>query len=139
VAERRARGLFDITAGFVYSQILYACVELDLFDKLADGPRRPPTWRPMGMSEVAAERLLRAAVAIDLLERRGGADRSATASASTAIAMPGNPGIAAMVKHHRMLYHDLDDPLALFRGELSRPSSGATGPMPGRRPGRRRR
>ncbi len=24
-----------------------------------------------------------------------------------------------MVKHHRMLYHDLDNPLALFRGELS--------------------
>ena len=32
-------------------------------------------------------------------------------------AMLGNPGIAAMVKHHRMLYRDLDDPLALLRGE----------------------
>lgn len=31
--------------------------------------------------------------------------------------MLGNPGIAAMVKHHRMLYRDLDDPLALLRGE----------------------
>jgi demethylspheroidene O-methyltransferase len=31
--------------------------------------------------------------------------------------MLGNPGIAAMVRHHRMLYRDLEDPLALLRGE----------------------
>jgi len=120
-AARRARGLFDITAGFVYSQILFACVELELFDKLADKPRTAADLAPdMGMDVIAADRLLRAAVAIDLLERRG-TDVSGTARyglGKLGIAMPGNPGIAAMVRHHRMLYHDLDDPLALFRGEL---------------------
>jgi demethylspheroidene O-methyltransferase len=120
-AGRRARGLFDITAGFVYSQILFACVELSLFDKLAAGPRTAADLAPdMGMDAVAADRLLRAAVAIDLLERRG-TDRDGSARyglGKLGIAMPGNPGIAAMVRHHRMLYHDLDDPLALFRGEL---------------------
>ncbi|MCG6939955.1 MAG: acetylserotonin O-methyltransferase [Thiohalocapsa sp.] len=121
VAARRARGLFDITAGFVYSQILFACVELDLFDKLAERPRTAVDLAPeMDMSTAAAERLLRAAVAIDLLERRGtGADGSTRFGlGKLGIAMPGNPGIAAMVRHHRMLYHDLDDPLALFRGGL---------------------
>jgi demethylspheroidene O-methyltransferase len=121
VAARRARGLFDITAGFVYSQILFAYVELSLFDKLADKPRTAADLAPeLDMTEAAADRLLRAGVAIDLLERRG-TDASGAARyglGKLGIAMPGNPGIAAMVRHHRMLYHDLDDPLALFRGEL---------------------
>jgi demethylspheroidene O-methyltransferase len=122
VAGRRARELFDITAGFVYSQILYACVELDLFDKLAAGPMTAAELAgPMGMSEVSAERLLRAAVAIELLERRG-PDRFGLGRHG--IAMPGNPGIAAMVKHHRMLYRDLVDPLALFRGEVEQTELG---------------
>ncbi|MBK5965977.1 methyltransferase [Thiocystis minor] len=116
-ASRRARALFDITAGFVYSQILYACVELDLFDQLAAGPQTAADLSSrMGMSTTAADRLLRAAVAVDLLERRG---PNRYGLGRLGIALPGNPGIAAMVKHHRMLYHDLDDPLALFRGELS--------------------
>lgn len=115
-ASRRTRGLFDITAGFVYSQILYACVELDLFDLLATGPQTAEQLADrMGMSTTAADRLLRAAVAIDLLERRGA---KGYGLGRLGIALPGNPGIAAMVRHHRMLYHDLDDPLALFRGEL---------------------
>ncbi|ESQ16371.1 MAG: hypothetical protein N838_06080 [Thiohalocapsa sp. PB-PSB1] len=122
VAGRRARQLFDITAGFVYSQILYACVELDVFDKLADGPRSAAELAgSMGMSEVAAERLLRAAVAIDLLQRRAG-DRFGLGRHG--VAMPGNPGIAAMVKHHRMLYQDLADPVALFRGEIEQTELG---------------
>ncbi|NBC13860.1 MAG: methyltransferase [Gammaproteobacteria bacterium] len=120
-AARRARGLFDITAGFVYSQILFAYVELELFDKLADKPRAAADLAPeMGMDVAAADRLLRAGVAIDLLERRGkdGTGAARYGLGKLGIAMPGNPGIAAMVRHHRMLYHDLDDPLALFRGEL---------------------
>ena len=38
VARRRAGELFDLAAGFVYSQVLKACVELDLFRILAEGP-----------------------------------------------------------------------------------------------------
>ena len=38
IARRRAGALFDLCAGFVYSQILLACVRLKLFDHLADGP-----------------------------------------------------------------------------------------------------
>ena len=37
-ARKRARALFDVCAGFVYSQILFACVRLKLFDLLAAGP-----------------------------------------------------------------------------------------------------
>ncbi len=38
IARRQANALFDLTAGFVYSQILAACVRVDLFDILANGP-----------------------------------------------------------------------------------------------------
>lgn len=120
VAQQRAQSLFDITAGFVYSQILYACVELELFDRLADGPLALRDLAPsMRMTEPQADRLLRAAVALDLLERRGLDDAGSPrfGLGNHGAAMLGNPGIAAMVKHHRMLYRDLDDPLALLRGE----------------------
>ncbi len=38
VARRRAKALFDLCAGFVYSQILLACVRLRLFEILAARP-----------------------------------------------------------------------------------------------------
>ena len=121
VAQRRARSLFDITAGFVYSQILYACVELDLFHLLAGGPLSLDALGPrMQMPNQVADRLLRAAVALRLLERRG-ADPGGSPRFGLGVhgaAMLGNPGIAAMVRHHRMLYRDLADPLALLRGEV---------------------
>ena len=121
VALRRAADLFDITAGFIYSQTLYACVELDLFHMLADGPLDLKTLAVrMDLPEPAADRLLRAAVALRLLERRG-TERDGTPRfglGDHGAAMLGNPGIAAMVRHHRMLYRDLADPLALLRGEL---------------------
>ena len=31
--------------------------------------------------------------------------------------MVGNAGVAAMVRHHAILYRDLADPVALFRGQ----------------------
>ena len=48
--------------------------------------------------------------------------------------MVGNPGVAAMVEHHALLYADLADPVALLRGEARRRRPRrATGPMPRRR------
>ena len=38
IARRRTRALFDLCAGFVYSQILLACVQLELFEILAERP-----------------------------------------------------------------------------------------------------
>ena len=34
----QANQIFDLVSGFVYSQILFACVSLDLFEKLRNGP-----------------------------------------------------------------------------------------------------
>ena len=39
IARRRARQMFDLVAGFVHTQVLLACVRLELLPWLAEGPR----------------------------------------------------------------------------------------------------
>lgn len=113
LARRRARALFDLCAGFVYSQVLAACVRLRLFDLLAEGPLAEAALAErLGLGAEAAERLLRAAAALDLVLRR---DDGRWALGPLGAAMIGNPGIAAMVEHHALLYADLADPVALLR------------------------
>ena len=117
IARRRAAQVFDLVAGFVYSQVLAACVRLDLFDKLAEGPQTLQALAPrLGLDGAAAERLLAAAVALELVERRSG-DRFGLGVLGAPLV--GNAGIAAMVRHHALLYADLADPVALLRGEIS--------------------
>jgi demethylspheroidene O-methyltransferase len=113
VARRQARRLFDLVAGFVYSQVLEACVRLRLFELLERGPRTPAEIAAdAGLPLPAALRLLDAAVSLDLLSRRG-AGRIGLGPLGAA--MLNNPGISAMVEHHRMLYADLADPVAILR------------------------
>ncbi len=114
IARRRARALFDLCAGFVYSQVLLACVRLHLFDILAEGPQTAEVLAPrLSMPLDAARRLLAAAVSLRLVERRG-SERFGLGDLGAALA--GNPGIVAMIEHHAMLYADLHDPVALLRG-----------------------
>jgi demethylspheroidene O-methyltransferase len=115
IARRRARTLFDLCAGFVYSQVLFACVRLRLFDILRDRPLTlEELQHRLSLPPAAVDRLIEAAIALDLLQRRG-RDRFGLGVLGAAVA--GNPGIAAMVEHHALLYADLRDPVALLRGE----------------------
>ena len=69
VARRRARALFDLCAGFVYSQVLQACVQLRLFDVLLDGRGRLIRLAPaLALAPADAARLLEAAAALRLVE-----------------------------------------------------------------------
>ena len=115
LSTRRASELFNIAAGFVYSQVLAACVELNLLEILRDGPA--PTRdlaRRCGLPEDAMLTLLRAAASLELLSDRG---ESRYGLGDLGAAMLGNPGVTAMVKHHRTLYQDLADPLRVLRRE----------------------
>jgi demethylspheroidene O-methyltransferase len=114
LARRKAAAVFDIAAGFVYSQVLTACVKLGLLDSLADGPKAV-SWiaEECGLEPEAAERLCEAAAAIDLLQRRG----RGFGLGELGAAVRGNPGIPAMVAHNQCLYRDLQDPIALLRRE----------------------
>jgi demethylspheroidene O-methyltransferase len=113
VARRRAQALFDLTAGFVYSQILAACVELRVLEALRDGPRTPADLAAsIDMPLAAAERLLRGATALRLTAvTRAGAYRLGESGA----ALLGNPGVLGLIGHHGLLYRDLADPVALLR------------------------
>jgi len=116
IARRRARQLFDLVAGFVYSQVLLACVRLKLFDVLAEGPQTVAALSArLSVPSDGMLRLLAAAVSLQLVERRGG-DRYGLGSLGAT--MVGNTAVAAMVEHHGALYADLDDPLALLRGKV---------------------
>ena len=116
IARRRASELFDLVAGFVYTQVLAACVRLDLFEHLSrSGPQTVDELaRRGGLSVRAMQRLLDAAVSIRLLERRS-AERYGLGPLGAP--MVGNDGLKAMIEHHAALYADLRDPVALLRDE----------------------
>ncbi len=118
VARGHARELFDLCAGFVYSQVLLACVRLRILEKLAQGARSAAeVAADAGLTVERAERLLGAAVALRLVESRSGARYGLGPLGSVVVAQP---GIAAMVEHHALLYADLADPVALLREEQGR-------------------
>ncbi len=117
IARRRASALFDLCAGFVYAQVLYACVRLRVFDAIADEPRSVSDLaHSMDLSLDATRRLLDAAVSIRLVERRGVDHYGLGVHGASLL---GNPSVARMIEHHEMLYRDLTDPVALLRGEVA--------------------
>lgn len=124
IARRRAKSVFDLVSGFVYSQVLLACVQLDLLSVLAEGPLSEEALRlRIGLPAEGLQRLIDAAIALQLLARcRDG--RLQLGSVGAPIA--GDPGIAALIEHHALFYADLRDPVALLRdgarvdGELAR-------------------
>ena len=77
----------------------------------------------MGMSEAAAERLLRAAASLGLAETLNSASWTLGGEGA---ALLGNPGALAMVRHHALLYQDLANPLALLRADRHRPTALST-------------
>ena len=115
IAQRRARRVFDLCAGFVYSQILLACVRLRVFETLAAGPATAADLAlRLSLPPAAAERLLHAAASLGLVDARG-SGRFGLGALGAVVA--GNPAILAMIEHHPLLYADLEDPVALLRGE----------------------
>lgn len=114
IAQRRVRALFDLCAGFVYSQVLFACVRVGLLEALQARPGDAATLAARCDLPVdGMRRLLDAAVSLDLVERRRG-DRFGLGQLGAA--MVNNAGIKAMVDHHAHLYADLADPVSFLRG-----------------------
>ena len=111
--RRRANAMFDINAGFIYSQIALAMVETLMFDALAAGPLSVADAARHGdLPETGAERLLKAAASLDLAEML---DDGRYVLGERGAAVHADPGISAMIAHHRHLYRDLADPVALLR------------------------
>jgi demethylspheroidene O-methyltransferase len=113
IARRRAKAMFDINAGFIHSQIAMAMVETGLIVRLAGGPLSVEDAASHGDLPIdGADRLLKAAASLELAERLSDGRYMLGALGA---ALHGNRGIAEMIDHHRHLYVDLADPVALLR------------------------
>jgi demethylspheroidene O-methyltransferase len=116
IARREGAEMFGLVAGFVQSQVLMAVVELRLLHRLMEAPRNAASLaREAGMTAERMEILLQAAAALGLIRRRK--DGRFTVARKGA-ALLGVPGLEAMILHHRAFYRDMEDPVALLRGEV---------------------
>ena len=126
-ANRQANELFKITGGFVYSQILFACVELDLLRLLQRQPMTTSQILRMlsaatqdqdGIGAPALENLLQAAENLKLICSHSASDQSTKywMLDDFGAVIASDEGIASMVRHHAMLYRDLADPISLMSG-----------------------
>lgn len=115
IVRREGEALFDLLAGFCHSQVLMALVQFDIPRRLLDEPMT--ATQLAHVCRVPEERmviLLRASVAINLIKKKRGGRYALTQRGA---ALLGVPGLGAMIKHHDILYRDLADPVAFFRGE----------------------
>lgn len=115
ISRKRSRALFDIVAGFTYSQVLYAVVKLDLISVLNASPRTTESLAAQYLFKIERLlRLLKASESLDILERtKNGAWTLGVHGA----ALAGNPWIMRFILHHGLLYRDAEDPISLLRDE----------------------
>ncbi len=115
IARSEAHALFDICAGFVYAQTLFACVRLKLFEALAEEPLEEAALaRRIGLEAPMLRRLLIASSALRLTKKRG---ENRWGLGRLGAAVLASPGLSAMVEHHAVLYRDLLDPVRLLKGQ----------------------
>jgi demethylspheroidene O-methyltransferase len=116
VTRRRAAQLFDIMAGFVHSQVLLACVRLQLFEKLRVQPMPlDELAKACQMSAPAMQRLLHSAVSLRLLESRG---PQMFGLGPLGAPVAADHGLRLMIEHNAVLFDDMRDPLALLRDQV---------------------
>lgn len=115
LVRREGEALFDLLAGFCHSQVLMALVQLDVPSRLMAAPL---TSRAIavatGVPEARMQVLLQAGVALGLLKAKR---RGLYGLTQRGAALVGVPGLQEMIRHHDVLYRDLADPVAFFRGE----------------------
>lgn len=116
LVKSEGEAMFDLVAGFCYSQILQAFVRLNMPQLLLE---RDMTAEALAVKtdvpQPRMEVLLSAATSLQLIKRRK-SGRFALTTRGAALA--GVPGLAGMIDHHEVLYLDLADPVAFFRGEV---------------------
>lgn len=113
IVRREGEEMFDLVAGFCHSQILSALVGLGVLDLLSDGPRDAGhIGRVCAVPKDRLDILLRAGESLGLLRSQRGKVRLTRRAA----ALVGVPGLPEMIRHHEVLYRDLSDPVAFFRG-----------------------
>lgn len=109
LTRRRTRQLFDLMAGFVHSQVLLACVRLDLFRQLHRAPANlTELAQRTNLAPPVLQRLLLSAVALGLLEHRS---HGRFGLGPLGVPLAQHEGIAQMIEHNHLLYLDMQDPV----------------------------
>lgn len=114
--RREGEAMFDLVAGFCHAQVLQAFVAFDLPRMLLE--EELPSTMLAQRCRVPLERmevLLRGAASLGLVKRKRGGRIGLTTRGA---ALAGVPGLQGMIRHHDVLYRDLADPVAFFRGEV---------------------
>jgi len=113
VVRRRTQRVFDLMAGFVHSQVVLACVRLQVFTIVQKAPATLEELAARTQIPAASmQRLVQSAVALQLLQQRS-AGRYALGPLGAPIAA--HSGIQAMVEHNNLLYQDMLDPVDFLR------------------------
>lgn len=113
-SNKHANALYAMTAGFVHSQILRACVELDILVTLYKNDTSTSALAlSTGVPADRLERLLLAAEALDLVTQAG--DRDIWSIGEKGAVVATNPGIRALVMHHGDVYQDIADITSLLK------------------------
>ncbi|WOI56112.1 methyltransferase [Palleronia sp. LCG004] len=113
--RHEGEAIFDIVSGFAQSQVLRVLVELRVLHLVEGRPREIGALaRELPLPDDRAEILIRGGVALGLLRLSRGRVRLSLRGA----ALLGVPGLEEMIRHHDILYRDLSDPVAFFRGEV---------------------
>lgn len=114
-AQRDGAGIFDIVQGFVRSQVLFALVSLNIPERLMDRPASVDSLSlALGIDPRRMALLLQAGAGIGLLKRRRNGTFALTRKGA---ALVGVPGLKQMILHHDVFYRDMQDPVALLKGE----------------------
>ncbi len=106
--------MFNLLAGFSYSQVLSACVSLRVLDHVGQtGISLSELALKIGIPEKKTDVLVRAAVALDILEW----DKGRVILGAQGAALLGQPWIMRFIEHHKYFYRDLEDPVGLLQGQ----------------------
>ncbi|MEM1132896.1 MAG: methyltransferase [Pseudomonadota bacterium] len=119
-ARRKAAQQFNLINGFIYSQIIGTVVETGLLEFLSDGVHSlEDVAAHCDLSHHAADRLLRAARSLELVESPiPGGWTLGVAGAP----LSSNEGAKAMARHRDMIYRDITDLLDLLRDDRQSPT-----------------
>lgn len=116
VARRRVDDLFALCSGFVHTQVLLACVRMNLIEQVRHEPQGIESLiASTGADAEGLRTLIDAAAGIRLLRIEQLGDGSvAVGLGDLGGALLGNPSVLDMIGHHHHLYEDLRDPVAFF-------------------------
>ena len=112
LAFNEGEKIYDLVAGFVYSQILLAFIELSLIDFFISGRKNiDEISKYTGLSNNKCLLLCNAATSIGLLKKRRDSTFKLTRLGA---AIKGVRGLDKMILHHKIFYRDLIDPVKLL-------------------------